>query len=86
MNLNVKILAILAAVGLLCASALFLKADTTIPAAKTQAGDVTWIGSLVTGVESSDIVGGPFPRADKSVEIGLRSDGVVVWRRASKAN
>ena len=45
--------------------------------------NVTWLGSVVYGKEAAGVVGGPFPHAEKGVEIGLREDGVVVWRKAS---
>jgi hypothetical protein len=44
-----------------------------------------WVGFLVTGeIESGDPMAGrgPFPKADKTVVIGLRSDGVVIWKNA----
>jgi hypothetical protein len=47
-----------------------------------------WTGYLVVGQnDSADpiAVGGPYPTVSRHVEIGLRSDGVVVWRNASKA-
>ena len=47
-----------------------------------------WIGNLVVGQnDSSDpiAVGGPHPTVTRHVEIGLRSDGVVVWRNTSSA-
>jgi hypothetical protein len=42
-----------------------------------------WIGYVVFGTEDSldQITRGAYPRADPQVEIGLRSDGMVVWRR-----
>jgi hypothetical protein len=44
-----------------------------------------WIGYVVVGkVDSLDqIARGAYPTTDRRVEIGLRSDGIVVWRRAS---
>jgi len=47
-----------------------------------------WIGPLVVGQnDSADpiAVGGPHPTVAPHVEIGLRSDGVVVWRKALSA-
>ena len=47
-----------------------------------------WIGCLVVGQnDRADpiAVGGPHPTVAPHVEIGLRSDGVVVWRNASTA-
>ena len=43
-----------------------------------------WIGYLVIGKEETGdpIAGrGPYPKADSQIQIGLRSDGVLVWRR-----
>jgi hypothetical protein len=41
-----------------------------------------WIGYLVVGKEDpiDQIARGPYPTTVRQVEIGLRSDGVVVWR------
>ncbi len=47
-----------------------------------------WTGYLVVGKnDSADpiAVGGPHPTVTPHLEIGLRSDGVVVWRNASSA-
>ena len=43
-----------------------------------------WVGYLVTGSELAidRISPGPYPKADRQIEIGLRSDGVVVWRKS----
>jgi hypothetical protein len=44
-----------------------------------------WVGGLVIGKkEAGDPIAGRalFPQADSEIEIGLRSDGVVVWRKA----
>jgi len=54
---------------------------------KTPPMTTNWLGSLVIGAEErlDTIAGrGPFPVCDRSVELGLRSDGVVVWRRSVK--
>jgi hypothetical protein len=42
-----------------------------------------WIGYVVFGKDDSldQIARGAYPTADRRVEIGLRSDGIVVWRR-----
>jgi hypothetical protein len=47
-----------------------------------------WVGCLVAGrTDTMDkITPGPFPKIFGQVEIGLRSDGVVIWRAAPKAN
>jgi hypothetical protein len=45
-----------------------------------------WVGYLVFGTEESSdpIARGAYPTADRQIEIGLRSDGVVVWRKAPR--
>jgi len=45
-----------------------------------------WIGCLVAGKEDTvdRIAPGPHPITVRQVEIGLRSDGVVVWRSTSE--
>jgi hypothetical protein len=43
-----------------------------------------WIGYIVFGQkEAGDPIAGhrPFPTADDTLQLGLRSDGIVVWRR-----
>jgi hypothetical protein len=43
-----------------------------------------WVGGLVIGKrETGDRIAGRglFPQTDPEIEIGLRSDGVVVWRK-----
>ena len=46
-----------------------------------------WVGYLVAGrTDISDrITPNPSPTVDRQVEIGLRSDGVVIWREATRA-
>ncbi len=44
--------------------------------------NITWLGNAVYGVDAPDVIGGPFPRAEKGIEIGLRADGIVVWRKS----
>jgi hypothetical protein len=45
-----------------------------------------WIGYVVFGKEESldPISGRAYPAADPQMQIGLRSDGIVVWRRTPK--
>ena len=46
-----------------------------------------WVGGLVVGKkELGDPIAGRglFPQVVGDVEIGLRSDGVVVWRKAQR--
>ena len=48
-----------------------------------------WTGYLVVGKnDSADSINaaGPSPTVTREVEIGLRSDGVVVWRNALSGN
>ena len=47
-----------------------------------------WTGYLVVGQKDSAdqiAIGGPHPIVSRHVEIGLRSDGVVVWRNTPTA-
>jgi len=46
-----------------------------------------WVGYLVAGrTDMSDrITSNPSPTVIRQVEIGLRSDGVVIWREMTKA-
>jgi hypothetical protein len=45
-----------------------------------------WVGYLVYGKDDPALVGrGPYPTAERQVQIGLRSDGVVVWRASDSA-
>ena len=82
MKANVRMFVIVAAsVALLWATSLVRSADSTGGMSKSNATNVNWLGPIVVGKESSDTVGGPFPHASREVEIGLRGDGVVVWRR-----
>ena len=44
-----------------------------------------WMGCLVIGKNDTNdrfVIGGPYPQAKSEIDIGLRSDGVVVWRKA----
>lgn len=54
--------------------------------ATVQSASVTtnWVGCLVVGKDDAidRIARGPFPTSVGGVEIGLRSDGIVVWRDA----
>lgn len=46
-----------------------------------------WVGCLVVGKrETGDPIAGRglFPQVEGDVELGLRSDGVVVWRKAQR--
>lgn len=54
-----------------------------------QSASVTtnWVGCLVVGKDEpiDRLARGPFPTSLDRVEIGLRSDGIVVWRNAGNA-
>ncbi|MGN6387368.1 MAG: hypothetical protein ACTHMT_14135 [Verrucomicrobiota bacterium] len=80
-----------AIIGVTIAVALFYAAHPGTNAQNSAAHQsanpkITWMGNAVFGVESPGIVGGPFPRAEKGIEIGLRADGVVVWRKSTSAS
>ena len=55
------------------------KQNTNSPALTTN-----WLGCVVVGkVDSIDPIGqGPYPQCAQQFQLGLRSDGVVVWRVA----
>jgi hypothetical protein len=46
-----------------------------------------WVGCLVVGQKNSfdQMTSDPYPTTVRRVEIGLRSDGIVVWQEATKA-
>jgi hypothetical protein len=63
-----------------------LRAQQSTPAPTRPSASTNWIGCLVAGqTDPTDAIaiGGPHPTVTRNVEIGLRSDGVVVWRRTS---
>lgn len=57
------------------------KADSTTSSAMT----TNWVGYFVFGERDTtdSITTEPFPKTDSRVQIGLRSDGIVVWRKAN---
>jgi hypothetical protein len=67
----------LAAFGMVCIVGIHAQAPSSAASMTTN-----WIGNLVVGKEDTTdrIARGPFPTTVRQVEIGLRSDGVVVWR------
>jgi len=78
-------------VGLLCALGIlglvWIAGTKAQPAAgQTGSPSVTtnWVGCLVVGRGDAfdNMTRGPFPTPMRQVQIGLRSDGVVVWREA----
>jgi hypothetical protein len=78
-------------VGTVAAFAIFYAAQSVRSKAQDEAPpnstktNITWLGTAVVGVNAPGVIGGPFPQAEKNIEIGLRADGVVVWRKAAKA-
>jgi hypothetical protein len=82
--------AALAAAGIIFVSAYFagVRAQQSTAGSTTPPATTNWIGYLVVGQNDpidSIAIGGPHPTVTRQVEIGLRSDGVVVWRMASNA-
>jgi len=83
----------LKAAGLTAAFVIFASADLAGVRAQQSAtksgappATTNWIGYLVVGQKDRAdpiAVGAPNPTVTPHVEIGLRSDGVVVWRNAS---
>jgi hypothetical protein len=76
--------------GLLAAVAVFslvcLTRSKAQPMANRPIAPVTtnWVGCLVVGKNDplDQIARGLFPTSVQQVQIGLRSDGVVIWRSA----
>ena len=76
--------AAVAAIGLVCLVGVQAQQNKNNPAALLLR--TNWVGYLVFGKEDSmdAIAHGAFPTTDHQVEIGLRSDGTVVWRNATR--
>jgi hypothetical protein len=72
-------LAVLAAFGLVCMTG--IKAQPAAVRSGSPLMTTNWIGCLVVGKTDSidQIAHSPCPTAVQQVEIGLRSDGVVIW-------
>jgi hypothetical protein len=53
----------------------------------SSAATTNWVGFLVAGQNdpSDRIARNPSATVDRDIEIGLRSDGVVIWRAAPRA-
>lgn len=73
---------------ILLVAALFIcfRSDLQAQPNKNPTLSTNWVGYVVFGEkESIDSIAGhqPFPKADENLQLGLRSDGVVVWRRVS---
>jgi hypothetical protein len=71
----------LGAIGGLC-----LAGGRAEPTSSSSKLTTNWTGCLVVGRHDpvDSITRGLFPATIREVEIGLRSDGVIVWREASK--
>jgi hypothetical protein len=71
----------LVALGLVCISN--SKGQTAAPGRPS--ATINWTGCLVVGQRDpiDQIARGAYPTTVQQVEIGLRSDGVVVWRKAA---
>jgi hypothetical protein len=69
------------AFGLVCIVKIHAQQTMSTPGAPPTT--TNWIGYLVVGKSDSTdrIARGLFPTTVRQVEIGLRSDGVVLWRR-----
>jgi hypothetical protein len=83
-NWNAAMLIIaLGALGWLCLARVSAQSGTPPNSALIT---TNWLGYLVFGSEETidRIAPGAYPRTDRQVEIGLRSDGVVVWRAAGR--
>lgn len=80
---NLKVAGIMAAV--LAGFAIWERPGVGAQGAAVAAPMTTnWVGGLVIGKkETGDPIAGRglFPQADAEVEIGLRSDGMMVWRK-----
>jgi len=63
-----------------------MRAQQTTSNSSPSTVTTNWVGCLVTGrIDTADqITPSAAPTVIRQVEIGLRSDGVVVWRDASK--
>jgi hypothetical protein len=67
----------LAAFGAVCMMSIKAQQDKSLP--------INWIRCVVSGRQNNidpRILPGISPTADQRVELGLRSDGIVVWRRS----
>ncbi len=76
----------LATFGSICVTCIHAQQNTS--KSSTASMSTNWIGYVVFGKEESmdQIVRGAYPTPDRQVEIGLRSDGIVVWRRTPRSN
>lgn len=62
-----------------------VRAQQSAKNATSPAVTTNWVGYLVAGRSDphDPITANPFPTVVRQVEIGLRSDGVVIWREAT---
>jgi hypothetical protein len=74
----------LVALGSICV--IGLRAQQTGGNARSAAVTTHWVGCLVAGQSDTldRITPGPSPAIVRQVELGLRSDGVAVWREATR--
>ena len=86
MNMNREWLRPITAVGVLLLAGVFY---VTVSAQQNRGASspgitTNWVGSLVVGKEDTvdRIAPGPHAQCEARVQLGLRSDGVVVWRPA----
>ena len=75
--------AALGALGWLCLGRVSAQSGTGSPGSLIT---TNWVGYLVFGSEENidRIAPGAYPRTDRQIELGLRSDGLVVWRAAAR--
>ncbi len=83
-----KIAGTVAAITLLAAGSIIGTRAQTQSKPSTIVSGTNWVGYVVTGQEDTAdrIARGAHPKADSRYEIGLRNDGVVVWRTTGKNN
>jgi hypothetical protein len=79
---------VVSAIALLALAATCIVAVRAQTAGNLGSATVTtnWVGYLVAGQNDTldQIALNPSPTVVRTVEIGLRSDGVVIWREANK--
>lgn len=77
--------AALALLGLVCIAGVRAKHAANPPGSPPMT--TNWMGYLVIGAEDNQdrIAIGPHPTTVPQVQIGLRSDGIVVWRDVSNS-
>ena len=79
MKRNLLIVSGLAFLAVVCI--LTVRTQTNRPTPKVAPINTVWLGYPVIGQDSMDMKGfGPGRFVDTHVQLGLRDDGVVVWR------